>query len=450
MQLAPILTLACLGIPISASSHSQSFLQSPFTSGIDIPALLAFHKSLVSVPSITGTENNISNFLTTYLESHNFTVEHQRVPSPRYPDALPRYNLYAYPSACSRKTPLLLTTHLDTVPPFYPYRRTASASTDEDFTDAYLANPTLLSQTTIHGRGSVDADASLAAQVTALFHLLNTQRIPACSTSLLFVVGEEIGGDGMFVANDINPGWRAVIFGEPTENRLAAGHKGILISRLTIEGESGHSGYPWLAMSANELMIKALANLQRLAEGTWEGGKLPSTEKYGNTTVNIGRVAGGVAGNVIAERAEADVVFRLAGETPSEAKRLVEDCVWSAVRETVEKARNEGKHADVKVEWNSQGYGPVDLDTDVEVWTEEQQGDARWYGNGPLTVNYATDVPNLKGDHKKYLYGPGSILVSHSDHEMIEVRELVRGVEGYERLLVDVLRSLSEADSDEL
>lgn len=50
-------------------------------------------------------------------------------------------------------------------------------------------------------------------------------------------------------------------------------------------------------------------------------------------------------------------------------------------------------------------------------------------------VNYGTDIPNFKGDYKRYLYGPGSILVAHSDHEHLSVSDLKQSVEGYKKLV---------------
>lgn len=52
-----------------------------------------------------------------------------------------------------------------------------------------------------------------------------------------------------------------------------------------------------------------------------------------------------------------------------------------------------------------------------------------------VVVNYGTDIPSLKGDHKRYLYGPGSILVAHSDHEHLKISELEAAVEGYKTLI---------------
>lgn len=73
--------------------------------------------------------------------------------------------------------------------------------------------------------------------------------------------------------------------------------------------------------------------------------------------------------------------------------------------------------------------GPVYIDSNVE-------------GFETITVNYGTDIPNLNGQHKRFLYGPGSILVAHSDHEHLRASDLLAAVEGYKKL-VRSLKSLS-------
>ena len=56
-------------------------------------------------------------------------------------------------------------------------------------------------------------------------------------------------------------------------------------------------------------------------------------------------------------------------------------------------------------------------------------------GFDKIVVNYGTDIPNLKGDHKRYLYGPGDILVAHSDHEHLKISDLETAVKGYKTLI---------------
>jgi acetylornithine deacetylase len=59
-------------------------------------------------------------------------------------------------------------------------------------------------------------------------------------------------------------------------------------------------------------------------------------------------------------------------------------------------------------------------------------------------MSYGTDIPQLKGDHKRYLYGPGSILDAHSEHEHLTVAELEASVEGYKTLILAALGRDSE------
>jgi len=57
-----------------------------------------------------------------------------------------------------------------------------------------------------------------------------------------------------------------------------------------------------------------------------------------------------------------------------------------------------------------------------------------------MIANYATDIPILKGDHKRYLYGAGSIMVAHSDHEHLKISDLETAVEGYKKLIAHALK----------
>lgn len=344
-------------------------------------SLLELHKSLVEIGSISGNEHDVGAFLISYLKKQNLTVEIQDVElveSSSSPSGKKRQNVLAY-IGDKRKTRTLVTSHIDTVPPFWPYERRG----DE-----------------IWGRGSVDAKASVAAQITAYQDLIVAGKIHEGDVALLYVVGEETFGAGMGEANNLGLSWETVIFGEPTELKLAAGHKGIMSVHITAKGKAGHSGYPSLGRNANSMLIPALYELGRM--------DLPWSEKYGNTTLNIGRVDGGVAANVIAEDAMAKIAIRIAAGTPEELRKSVLDII-------------EKTGQDLEVEF-TQGYGPVHCDSDVE-------------GFETITVNYGTDVPNLKGDHKRYLYGPGDILVAHSDHEHLKISDLEEAVGGYKKLI---------------
>jgi acetylornithine deacetylase len=255
----------------------------------------------------------------------------------------------------------------------------------------------------------------VAAQTIATLDLIGARSVDEGEVSLLFVIAEEKGGDGMLYFSDHKPtNYSAVVFGEPTEGKLAAGHKGILGWTIKVHGKASHSGYPSLGLSANNILVQALNEMLALEQ------EFPSSKKYGNSTLNLGRLDGGVAANVIPENAEADFALRIAAGTVSS----IRDQVQGRLEPIAARAKAQG--GNVTLEWMSAGYGVVDIDHDID-------------GFEVITVNYGTDVPNLTGDHKRYLYGPGSIFVAHSDHEHLKVSELEQAVEDYKKIILAVL-----------
>lgn len=253
----------------------------------------------------------------------------------------------------------------------------------------------------------VDAKACVAAQIVAAEELLASSRINPGDLSLLFVVGEEVEGDGMIHANQLGLSWDAVIYGEPTEGTLPKGHKGVLNMHLTAVGKAAHSGYPALGESAVEKLLTGLHEIRQL--------QLPSSDRFGETTMNIGRIEGGIAANVIPSSAEADIMFRVAGGTIGELKTLIEGAL---------KRCGDPCH----IKYAPDDCEPVEIEYDVP-------------GFETMVVSYGTDIPNLKGNHKNYLYGPGSIHVAHTEDERLKVADLVASVASYKTLALHALKS---------
>jgi acetylornithine deacetylase len=236
---------------------------------------------------------------------------------------------------------VLVSSHIDTVPPFIPYSRS-----DDDGEPG--------ADTVIAGRGSVDAKASVAAQIMAVFELLRAKRIDPEDVMLLFVVGEERTGDGMRYFSDAlksldpPPKFKAAIFGEPTEGKLACGHKGFFGCTITAHGKAGHSGYPWLGKSAIEILMRALVKILDTDLG--------SSDVFGNTTINIGTIQGGVALNVISETAVARVAGRVAIGPELEGGKVVAERMEKVLRSVDEDA--------FELDCNN-GYGVIKTECDV-------------------------------------------------------------------------------------
>ena len=129
MKLLP----ALLAIPVCTAlvvpiSHGQAALREkpvsddPLRHVIDESELLSFHRSLVSIPSVSADEGAIAEYVASFLEHQNFTVIRQLVKGSSKQEP-PRFNVYAY-LGDNEHPEILVTSHIDTVPPFLPYRLT--------------------------------------------------------------------------------------------------------------------------------------------------------------------------------------------------------------------------------------------------------------------------------------------------------------------------------------
>ena len=241
--------------------------------------LVRLARTLIDIDSTTGQEAQAARWVADWLRGAGYSVDEQPVEAGRF-------NVYA----TLDRPEVVLSTHIDCVPPFFSSREQNGC---------------------LYGRGACDAKGILAAQITALERLRESgeRRV-----GLLVVVGEERGSHGARAANKRAVGARYLINGEPTDNRLALATKGVYRVRLSASGRAAHSAYPELGESAIEKLIDALVALRGL--------KLPVDPELGATTYTVGLLSGGVAPNVVPPVAEADVNFRTVGSAARLRERL--------------------------------------------------------------------------------------------------------------------------------
>ena len=236
--------------------------------------LFELTRKLIDIPSVTGDEKDVGEFLAFHLEGLGYRVERQEV-------AKDRFNVIATIGASPR---VVFSTHMDTVPPYI------ISSEDEE---------------RIYGRGACDAKGIIAAQVTAAERL---RAEGVNEIALLFTVDEETGSLGAQVANKNKPAKSPeyLINGEPTDNKLARATKGSLRLTINTSGRASHSAYPEQGESAIE---KLLEILNKIRKSDW-----PVDEILGETTCNIGLISGGTRANVVPASAQAVLALRLVGE----------------------------------------------------------------------------------------------------------------------------------------
>jgi acetylornithine deacetylase len=333
--------------------------------------LFELTRALVDIESVTNNESIAGEFLFRHLSplaaKYGGRVE-------RMPVEAQRFNVFA-----SWGTPVVtLSTHMDTVPPFFPL------SEDDEF---------------FWGRGACDAKGIIAAMICAVEELLAEG---ISNFALLFVVGEERNSAGARVAAKMPRGSRYLINGEPTENKLCLAAKGALRFELTARGQLAHSGYPELGRSAIDALLDVLEDVRHLA--------LPKDSLLGKTTLNIGTISGGRAPNVVADEARAELMFRLVGDA-------------SPVREAVHQA------VAGRVEVREVLYTPVFHFSAFD-------------GLPTTVVAFTTDVPTLhEAWGTPFLIGPGNIHVAHTAEERISKQELRDAVAIYANMAKRLLAS---------
>lgn len=336
-------------------------------------SLIPFLRELIDIPSTTGREGELALHLERSLGERGFRVELHEIESGRY-------NVLARTGDQPR---VVLCTHLDTVPPHF------DSSEDETF---------------VYGRGACDAKGSLAAMVLCAERMRMSGVGPL---GLLFVAGEETDGIGAQVANRSPGAVDFVVVGEPTESRLASGHKGAFKFVLRAEGKAAHSAYPELGDSAVHRILDAL---QEIRATNW--GR---SDVLGGATVNVGTIAGGVASNVLAPAAEAEVFIRVVGEVGEVRERL--DAILAT-------------HPCLSYE------------------TFTEKGAVRCLtlpGMEASPVAFGTDIPHLDRLGEPLLVGPGSIHDAHTPHEKIAKREARAAVDLYQRIVSTLLQRLASA-----
>lgn len=266
--------------------HEVTEMTDRSVAAAEIMDLFQLTRRLIDIPSVTGTEGPVADFLASYLRGLGYKIELHAV-------ADERKNVIARTTAPPR---IVFSTHMDTVPPHIISSEDAEQ---------------------IYGRGSCDAKGIIAAQI---FAAQNLRSSGFDEIALLFTVDEEMASAGAVVANE--HGWanecRYLINGEPTDNLLAIGTKGSLRFTLTTSGRAAHSAYPEQGESAIEKLLDVLAALRKC---DW-----PVDDFFGQTTCNIGVISGGTKPNVIPAAAAAEVQMRLVTEVEP-IKETISDAV---------------------------------------------------------------------------------------------------------------------------
>jgi acetylornithine deacetylase len=361
-------------------------------------AVLALHRELVAIRSLSGEERAIADRLAGLLDEHGVAVE-------RIGDSL---------LAIAGDGPLLLLdSHLDTVPPAPGWTLEPFAATRADGR--------------VHGLGANDAKASVAA-MTAAF-LASLPPPPGLALGLALVAEEETRSQGTRdILDHLSVSGREIagaVFGEPTGLDLAVAQKGLMVLELVAAGRAAHAAHARAleAPNAVRLLARDLVALDCVELG-------PEHPELGPTTVEPTVVRAGTARNVVP--AEASAIFDVRTTPASPPAALVE-----RLRAVL--------HGELRV--LSDRFAPRETPAGSALLAAARTASpaARGYGSATLSdwALLPDGVPGIK-------VGPGRSERSHTPDEFVLESEILAGAAFYERLAREFARVVADPEIEEV
>lgn len=343
--------------------------------------ILALHRAIVGIPSVSGSEAELAGFLEERLR--------QRGVSPvRVGESL---------LALHGEGPvLLLDSHLDTVPPAPGWSR--------DPWDVSVADGR------VTGLGSNDAKASVAA-MTAAFLAFSSLDLPF-TLVLALVEGEETKGNGtQAVLTELKRRGleiEAAVIGEPTGLDVAVAQKGLMVLELVARGDACHAANAQAlgARNAARLLARDLVALEGIDFG-------PAHPHLGPITLEPTQVKAGTARNVVPGEATALLDLR---STPAlsaaETLRRVRERVQGEIRVLSDRLVPRETPRDALIVQAACGVRP----------------EARVFGSSTLSDMVFLGAPAIK-------CGPGLSERSHTPDELVLEEEILAGARFYTRLI---------------
>ncbi len=361
-----------------------------------LPSMKDQFAALIAVPSVSCTQPSLDqsnrpviDLLATWLGDLGFACDIQQV-SPG------KFNLLA--TYGSGPGGLVLAGHSDTVP-----------------FDGALWQTDPLKLTEVDGRwvglGSCDMKGFFALAIEAVIPLLDQ---PFKQPLLILATCDEessMSGARALAKAGRTLG-RAAVIGEPTGLKPIRMHKGIMMERIDILGQSGHSSDPRLGHSALEAMHDAIGELRGLRL-LWQREFRNPQFGVPTPTMNFGCIHGGDNPNRICGQCSLEFDLRpLPGMDPKALRA-----------EILQRLKPVAERHQVKID-----YAPLF----PEVPPFEQAEDAelvrvaqKLTGHSAEAVAFGTEAPYLQQlGCETVVLGPGDIACAHQPGEYLEMSRL--------------------------
>jgi len=334
-------------------------------------------KDLVKFNTIKDKENKeIIDYLENYLSKLNFKTEYKG-----------KYLIMSI----GKNQNLGFLGHTDTV----------------EYIDGWNTNPLELTKVgnKLYGLGTCDMKGGIAAMLEAVSKI-DFSKLKN-GIKLYFTYNEEIGFGGIYdIVAKKEKFPEIMVFGEPTNNEILVGSKGLLEYHLEFIGKKAHSSNPEKGISANINAVKFIFELSEFYEQKIKPFKEDAFE-IPYTTMNVGIINGGSAVNSIPALCEVKMDFRIANE------------------KHIELIKNKVNELTLKYNCNAKIFDCIPSFIDKTYIKENQK-----------TANFLTEASMVKGS-SRIILGPGPV-TAHEINEHITVESYEELVEQYVNIIKEV------------
>ncbi len=277
----------------------------------------------------------------------------------------------------------------------------------------------------LYGRGSADMKGFIAVALSLVPEL--TRRTLKRPIHLCFSYDEELGCFGAprmieRMGRDL-PAPDLVVIGEPTGMQVANAHKGIRVQATEIIGREGHSSMPDRGLNAITVMGRFIGLLERLAEELKAAGERDAIPGLGfdppYTSLNLGKIGGGTALNIIARECRLEWEFRpLPGADPEGILARLEAMVDQEIRPLLAAHAPQAQITTTPV-------------CTVSAFRPEPNGVAEALAlsltghNHAVTVSFGSEAGQFQdAGFSTIMCGPGSVKQAHLPDEFVSLEQL--------------------------
>ena len=180
-----------------------------------------------------------------------------------------------------------------------------------EYIDGWKTNPFELTkkENKLYGLGVCDMKGGISAMIDAVLETdLSKFKY---GIKLYFTYDEEIGFGGIYDIVETNEKFPEImIFGEPTNNEILVGSKGLLELDVNFKGVKAHSSNPAKGKSANMNAVKFLYELDEFYNENIKKG-IDKNYEVPYTTMNVGVMKGGSAKNSVSADCYISIDFRI-------------------------------------------------------------------------------------------------------------------------------------------